>query len=169
MFNLFKMLIGRRAKVYGTLIQREEGTPRVPGMAFVISRYWFDHKHDVMDVISFLLVAEALGNHREGDFIYNKKHDDTQMEIHFPAWAIRELQQQCAELGPKLYEWLKKADQNAREAADKLEESGVSKEIADQIRKVSGVEKYKQIHAQVNGYMYQPETPQEEIAKKVLH
>lgn len=170
MSNLLWKLIGRRAGLYGTVADlKKPGGTSVPGMAFMTKASWFGEQSvHALDLLSFLMIAEALGNHtdRSKDFVYDHMHETTPVKVVIPAWALPEMQEACGVWGPRIYDKLKDADRAMQDMAKLGKEKGWPDEMVNTIAGTSGVEKYKQLHAQVHGYTY---IPTKEGEEKTVH
>lgn len=156
--NWLNWIMGRKVTLVGC-IRKDQGFP-IPAVYLGIRHWWFDTSVDIMDCVSFLIVAEKIAEAKDGDFIYNKMHETTEYKLEIPAWALETVQMRCAIVAPMVYEGLKKSDEKNEELAKEMGAEWESK-----AREWSAVGKYKRLHAQVNGYPL----PQEKDDTKVLH
>lgn len=171
---MFNWLIGRgKVEVKGCRINSPSTGDPIPAVYVAWRNHWFNWKVVVIDMISFLLISEKLVEHKAGDFVYKKNHSDTDtpsmIELTVPAWAVEGVTMRVAELAPLVYKGLKEADAKALKAAEALRG-----QVPDEVLRPmtlpenSAVEKYKKLHAKVNGYQYIPPAANDSDGK-VLH
>lgn len=153
---MLNFLTGKgKVKVYGNTHPSSKGAP-IPVIYIAVRHRWFDWRINIIDIISFLLVAEKLLTHKEGDFEYDQQHESVRCKLTVPAWAMAAVQERAKELGPLIYAKMKEADQGAQDIVKSLEGSGTPPEALVLLSKMTLLNKYKELHAKVNGYSLTP-------------
>jgi hypothetical protein len=150
-------LIGRGAvEVHACQINSPKTGNPIPAVYVGVRERWMKWRVYVVDLISFLIIAEKLAEHKEDkDFVFEHKLDNNEIKMTIPAWAIVGVQERAASIGPKIYQGMKQGDEMNRQLLLSLK-GKVSEEEYEQLASTehSAIEKYKKLHAQVNGYTY---------------